>query len=117
MTQKTLAEQVAELQNNLIALDKIINAPTPEKKVKCFRFTYDDGSTQWFAPISDEDATDQLDVKLDNKTIKKKPRPGYPCIIRGVRYNSVMHAARELGLCRHRVKCNLDIGLREWAYL
>lgn len=49
MTQKNLKEQLAEMQNNLIALDKIINTPS-EKTVKKFLITYVDGTEQWFVP-------------------------------------------------------------------
>lgn len=138
MTQKNLKEQLAEMQNNLIALDKIINTPS-EKTVKKFLITYVDGTEQWFVPevmpeafletppkyTTDEilaqlrkRATDLAKIKTADDPLVPKPlkRKGSTCVINGVRYNSIMHASRVLKLCRHRVKTNLDRGVTGWEY-
>ena len=132
MTQKTLAEQVAELQNNLIALDKIIITPSPspspsvEPKVKSFLVKYDDGTEQLFVPeepktqvaeVLQEIRNRHVETAIDPLPAKQHIHIGYECIINGKKYNSIMHASRALGICRHRIKANLETNLTGWSYV
>jgi hypothetical protein len=135
MTQKTLPEQVAEMQNNLIALDKIINAPqTP--KVGRIVVEYEDGTEDIFVKhvppklVADDQTRSILaqlrkrnlekeEIKVANDPLQKKMLPsriGFSCIINGVKYNSLMHAQRALGICRHTIKENIEKGLANWNY-
>ena len=133
MTQKTISEQLAEMQNNLIALDKIINAPVQEveKKVKSFLITYDDGTEQVFVPeviqtpkLTTAEILSQLRTranKMDyaNDTLipKARNREGYACMINGVKYHSIMHASRVTGIYRHAIQARLDAGAVGYEYV
>jgi len=139
MTQKTLAEQVAEMQNNLIALDKLLQAPVhqcaAQPLVGRIVVEYDDGTEQIFVPHKVTEPTkavmsaeEVLKVLRKRKTEEPKvaedplprkprlPRIGFACIINGVKYNSIIHASRVLGMCRHTIKHNIDLGLVNWSY-
>lgn len=137
MTQKSLAEQVAEMQNNLIALDKLLQAPPTPTPVLVGRIVveYDDGTEQIFVPhqetsptkttMSVQEVLSQLrkrhteEPKLapDPKPRKElAPRTGYSCIINGVKYNSLIHAERVLGMSRHAIKARIEKGMVNWSY-
>ncbi len=135
MTQKALAQQLAEMRNNMLALDKLLKAPyepkqEPERIVSEFLITYKDGTSQKFGPIgplinktSTDDQVKEILAKTKARHLPNQPvlstlpRPGFGCNIDGKTYASVMQASRELGLCRHRVKANLDKGLFGWKYV
>jgi hypothetical protein len=140
MTQKTLAEQVAEMQNNLIALDKLLHAqePTPQPQpalVGRIVVEYDDGTEQIFVPHKvTETPKSTMTAEEVLKIIRKRhvepelaadplprkprqPRIGFACIINGVKYNSIVHASRVLGMCRHTIKANLDRDFANWSYV
>lgn len=136
MSQKTISEQLAEMQNNLIALDKIINAPVQavEKKVKSFLIVYDDGTEQVFVPevakpklttaeillqLRDRSAKreEKYETAADPLFPKQRLREGFACVINGTRYNSIVHASRVLGVCRHSIKARLDNGTAGYEYV
>lgn len=123
MTQKTLAAQIAEMKNDLAALDKLMQAeidakfaqPIKERKLTKFLCTYDDGTEQWFvpevsAPVSNPASTPNLDPfgrkvtvvngKHNNWALRIKhgPRPGLQVEIDGEQYDSMAEASRQLNL-------------------
>jgi len=135
MTQKTLKEQVAEMQNNLTALDKllsapIVQAPITEKRVRSFLLSYDDGEEVLFEPKIGKSASEILaiirernellnqtrEIEYDPIVRKATPKLGFECVIHGKNYNSINHAGRVLNMCRHTVKSNIDRGLKGWDY-
>lgn len=140
MTQKTLAEQIAEMQNNLIALDKIITATIPnpveiERRIKHFEVVYKDGTKALFIEDkSTEVPAETMSAEEVLKVLRKRhvepalapdPKPrkelahriGYACIINGVKYNSLIHASRVLKVCRHTIKTNIESGRNNWSYV
>jgi len=136
MTQKTLAEQLAEMQNNLIALDKLIKAePAPKFKVDKIQITYTDGTVATFVEQKEDPiqvahasilaqlrkrAEERSTLHEDNfaaDTLRRKAANGYKCRIHGVQYRSIMHASRNLHICRHQIKHNLDDGKAGWEYM
>ena len=120
MTQKSLAAQIAEMQNNLTALDKLMQAElaTPKievvrKKIASITVQFSDGSTQSF--IEEQDFFDPknhiLATTPDGRkpvvhsgvhnnwaTRVKSPRPGLAVEVHGVRYESIAEAGRQLNL-------------------
>ena len=130
MTQKSMAQQLAEMKNNLIAMEKLLRpeAPevVPEKKAMCFLVTYDDGTTQKFVKEPAGRSTEEILAQLRSRAEKMKyetatdPAPrksiGFACIFNGVRYNSIRHAGRSTGICIHKIKSNLDKGINGWIY-
>jgi hypothetical protein len=129
MTQKTMAQQIAEAQNIITALSKQIEAPV-ERKLKKFLCTYDDGTEQWFVPeevqpiFTTKEILSQVrdrhlpkEIAEDTLPMKQHLKPGLECIINGVRYRSVMHASRITGVCRHSIKDKLDKRVAGYQYV
>ena len=132
MTQKTIAEQIADAQNVLVALSKQVEIQkvSVTKQVESITITFNDGTNQKFVPEVQVDKTPELLSQLRVRADKMKyplagdplvpsiysPRKGFGCIIEGKKYNSIMHAARALDMCRHTVKHNLDSGFTGWDY-
>jgi hypothetical protein len=137
MAQQTLAEQIAEMQNNLIALDKIINAPVAPATQKVGRIVveYEDGTEDIFVKhvplkLITDDQTKSILSQLRKRNLEKEtevaadPKPkatlpnriGYSCILDGVKYNSLIHAERVLGMSRHTIKANIERGMSNWSY-
>lgn len=133
MTQRSMAQQIAEAQNIITALSKKIEeqieAPQPERKVSNFLIKYDDGTEQWFVPetspttanilsqLRDRSAKREVQVADDPLPAKQRLREGFECIIDGVKYNSIVHASRVLGMCRNAIKSRLDKGAAGYEYV
>ena len=91
MTQKSMAAQIAEMQNNLKALDKILQEPI-EKKISSITVTYDDNTTMTVF------ATTQQQTKPARKCTTYQDKGGKACIIDGVKYISINAASRALNV-------------------
>ena len=123
MTQKSLAEQVAEMQNNLTALDKILN--TKENRISSIIVKYSDGSSDLFSPALKrppenlpEQKVKAVAVDLDIRPAKSPNfKEGYACLINGKKYVSIMHASRVLKICRHRIRANIEAGYHGWEFV
>jgi hypothetical protein len=117
MTQKSLAEQVAEMQNNLTALDKILN--TKEKRISSIIVKYNDGTAELFSPTLKRPTENLPEQKVVEARTPRLPnfKEGYACIINGKKYLSIMHASRVLKICRHRVKANIEAGYHGWEFV
>ena len=124
MSQRTIAQQIAEAQNVLVALSKQVQV-TADKKVQSITVSYSDGSTDTFVkqPLASEILA-QLRVRHTEVETAEDPLPakvhlrgGFACIINGVRYNSIMHASRVLNKCRHGIKKKLDKNEQGYQYV
>lgn len=136
MTQKSLAEQIAEMQNNLKALDKLMQAelaPKLEvvrKKISSITVQYSDGTTADFIEAQDLFApTNHIAAKsatpINRKQVVhtgvhhnwatrvKNPKPGLAVEINGVTYQSIADAGRKLNL--HPCTVGDRVHSSEWS--
>ena len=125
MTQKSIAEQIADAQNVLVALSKkVAQEVIPvTKEVDSITVAYQDGTTETFVKQQDTKASEILAQLRDRATArasvvfapdplpaKQLKRGGFKCRIHGVNYTSIMHASRSLDICRHAIRARLNRG-------
>ena len=127
MTQKSIAEQIADAQNVLVALSKkVAQEVIPvTKEVDSITVAYQDGTTETFVkqPQPDLKTREILSQLRDRATArasvvfapdplpaKQLKRGGFKCRIHGVNYTSIMHASRSLDICRHAIRARLNRG-------
>ena len=140
MTQKSMAQQIAEAQNIVTALSKKLEEqlaapkPLPERKLTKFLCTYDDGTSQWFVPevVERKWTTEEVYAQIRPEAkakyaakvalaveadVASHPRKGTECVILGKRYNSISHAARSSGMCRTGISVRLSNGKQGYDYV
>lgn len=113
MKNKSMADQLAEMQNNLTALDKILKTPEDTKVVKSVVVNYTDGTSQEFASV---------EAKVEHRKRKTctqyEDKLGKKCVIGGVTYQSVSAASRALNIYKGGVTSRIKSTLfPDWNYV
>lgn len=120
-----LATELANITNSLKAMEIIaqLKDKTPEPKtIDCIAVHYTDGSSDYFRAVAmcTEIISEEPIPTAPDCMPAKVPatRHGDACIIHGVRYLSVSHAARALGMYRGTVRDYLnDPKKTDWGFI